>query len=240
MDFDEKFFAEIEENKKLMRQISVPATFFGAVFLLWTYTNLEILRFQSQVFLFMLIIGAIIGGFDYFFPDNKMFNFEYSGKIENLKTGIMIGAAITSVLGLMWIIGALPFSITIPLSTTPSGVTALTSFIFNVVVASYVETKFFVQSTYPTAKKLFEDYGLNVVRSGFASILLVSFIFGIYHWGVVLNQGGILIIPQASIFMALSLLLVRYTRTTFSAWSIHFVNNLIAFIVSYGIIQMII
>lgn len=92
---NDNFFDEWYDDKRLFNVIALVLTFFLATFVLGVNVNFPELKPIGDVFIFMLIVGTVVGISDYHFEDNKLTAFLYGGRTwKDYWQSLLIGAVI--------------------------------------------------------------------------------------------------------------------------------------------------
>ncbi len=214
-----EFGKEWQDNKKITVIFSA-MSFFGFISLLWIMTNVPEFSSEANIYALMIIFGSVIALIDFVSEKNILSGFVYFGKSINVAlTAIIAG----TVLGVLMQIGNFAV-IQTPLAITQS--TTLGAFFFVVLIAPYVEEKFFRMAAYPTVVNL-----LNVITSReistLISIALVSLVFALFHYLVF--SASVELFIAAFAFSVIAIIGNRFFESTGFGVAMHYVNNFIAF-----------
>ena len=231
------FFDGWKCDEETLITLGMPMTLGLTVLLHWISTNVPSYAQEANIFIIMLIVGAIIGGIEYFFPDNKLMNFAYLGSWNSLAKALVAGSLVAVLMNSGFMNSIVPFTLSLPLAVTQTtesifGISAF--FLFAVVVAPYAEEKFFRMALFPNAKQVLMNYGLGKVTAFVIGLLIISALFGFYHWAVF--GGAISKVLSGFVFSTIAIVGGYALRSHGFGVAMHYVNNIMVFLAMGGAI----
>lgn len=217
------FFEEWNDSKKLFGLAGLISLSL-MMFLFWIMVNVPELDKSATIYLTMLIIATAIAGFDFFFEKGKVFGFLFVGK--NLKT-LFLALIVGGVLAVLLSLGK--FSILIaPLSAIQVD-SVLVSFIFVVLVAPWVEEKFFRMFFYPNIVLMLQNAfpKRQTLFAGLLAVIVTGVLFALFHFAV--YGANLNLMFLAFVFSTIAIVGNRIFESAGFGVGLHYVNNFLAF-----------
>jgi hypothetical protein len=202
-------------------------TLLIAFILMWVIVNVPAYLDTALVFMLMLIVAAVIAGLDSIKENTVIFAYAGLGSLKKFLPAFAIGSVVGLILQFSNLAIATPFSVNISTGF-------IAAMLFTVVVASYVEEKFFRQVLpFSAANQLKNAFGVNGwVIPSIAGAILGSVGFGLFHYFVYGGATGSIL--SASIFGLVMLAGNLFFRSGGFGWGAHLVNNLIVVLAAFG------